>query len=91
MPMYGHKYKGVWFLAYIYPPHDPLHKQADKVEHAGLERVHVEAYDRRWEDVEVDPPDIRHAGKRSVLVQDKEGSWLRIWWFESDLVIPKSG
>lgn len=73
-------------MAYTYPKHDPLHKQADSVVSAEEGCVTVEAYDQRWENVEISPADPSHMGKRSVLVQDQEDNWLLIWWNEEDLV-----
>lgn len=76
-------------MAYIYPRNDPAWVEAEKVVEAtkGGAYVHVTAYGveyrmcrREWNSPVFDKT------KSDTLVQDAEGSWLRIWWCDANVV-----
>lgn len=74
----------------MYTRNDPKWVQANTVEYAAPGYVHVTAYGERFENCPKQWNDeFRDKSKSDVLVQDSQGDWLRIWFYDADVIKPR--
>jgi|GEM_PF-4294190 len=72
-----------------YPRNNPKWVQATSVESAGSGYVNVVAYGERFDACAVEWNDLfLNKAKSDVLVQNSQGDWLRVWFFDTDVQEP---
>lgn len=75
-------------MGYKYTRDDPLWVQAERVMAAvpdGM-RVNVIAYDETFEMCKVGWSNpFMDKSKSDTLVQNSQGDWLKVWWYDADV------
>lgn len=70
-----------------YKKDDPKWVQATTVKRASINAVDVTAYGETFKGCRVEWSDpFLNKAKSDVLVQDSRGDWLRVWFYDTDIL-----